>query len=812
MKAVLKRIFILLGVFLGSVVFFMFVFNRQETTKSQKMAEPTLPVLYMQESGTDINQMCGYKQEMSESTVRDCLTLLPADRNLTLGVQSYGHEITDVDYQLSSLEDGSILENGRVKSFEQTEDALTASFHINTPITMGQEYMLRFSLNLENGDTVYYYTRLIQRNGQNLSWYLEYVKAFYQSCINNTLTDDILSQLETESSSSNSSLHCVSLKSDKDQIAWGSLQPTLAKEAVPTILEINENTVSIRQDYVILAQDENGVDEYYTVQEYYRMRKSQDQVVLLDFERTATQIFDGKGSVLTEDSLNLGITGKDEEYVSNDSANMVAFVQAGELWLYDRDANKVSRIFSFRGDDPLDERTSGDNYGITVSTVDENGDTTFIVYGYRPAGTHEGSVGISIYRYDAQENISSELIFIPLEDSYQMENQGLSKLAYVNSADQCFLYYNKQIYTIRITDGAVNILQDNLDWQKASVSDSQMLVAWSENEEKSVQELNLETGETISINAPDGDDIKALGYVGEDMIYGLVHESDCYTDSTGNTVFPIYRVCIRSQGGDLQKDYQVDGIYVTGVEIDGDLITLKRASFSDGKLQATSDDQLIHYAPEEDRAVELTLNVSSRQGTQVYLEFSSQGESSNLLSLDARYEKQEEEKNLTVSEMKYNWDGYYVYAKGGLYGIYDSINEAIGAADQEVGVVLNSKQQYVWERGNTQTTAMLDIETLPQGLLSAPINEEAIAQVIGEDYNVWNLSACSLSSIYYQLSNGYPVIGQWTEEENLLIIGYDQYNIWYYDSSTGQAKAIVFEDAQAQFAAMGNVFISYHEK
>ena len=85
-----------------------------------------------------------------------------------------------------------------------------------------------------------------------------------------------------------------------------------------------------------------------------------------------------------------------------------------------------------------------------------------------------------------------------------------------------------------------------------------------------------------------------------------------------------------------------------------------------------------------------------------------------------------------------------------------------------------------------------------------------MAEAVGEGYDVWNLSECTLSDMKYQISSGYPVCAKWSETQNVLIIGYDQFNIWIYDKLTGEPKAIAFEDAEAACEASKNIFYSYH--
>lgn len=54
--------------------------------------------------------------------------------------------------------------------------------------------------------------------------------------------------------------------------------------------------------------------------------------------------------------------------------------------------------------------------------------------------------------------------------------------------------------------------------------------------------------------------------------------------------------------------------------------------------------------------------------------------------------------------------------------MYTTISEAVQRADDQLGVVVNNKQQLIWERGNKQTTCKLDISTFPDVILSGKMN------------------------------------------------------------------------------------------
>ena len=95
----------------------------------------------------------------------------------------------------------------------------------------------------------------------------------------------------------------------------------------------------------------------------------------------------------------------------------MAFVQEGELWSYNRSANKTTQIFSFRGGD-LDERENLQEHGVKIVRVEESGDIDFVVYGYMNRDVHVRRSGDRGYHYGADLNQVEEELFIPMKSSY----------------------------------------------------------------------------------------------------------------------------------------------------------------------------------------------------------------------------------------------------------------------------------------------------------------------------------------------------------------------------------------------------------
>ncbi|MFR6330891.1 MAG: hypothetical protein ACLUOI_20220 [Eisenbergiella sp.] len=131
--------------------------------------------------------------------------------------------------------------------------------------------------------------------------------------------------------------------------------------------------------------------------------------------------------------------------------------------------------------------------------------------------------------------------------------------------------------------------------------------------------MNLETGQTMKVS--DGERVKALAFINEDFVYGLARDTDIVTDAAGNVTFAMYRICIQNINGEIVKDYQRDGIYVTAVTENNGLLELDRVNRTESGYAAISADHIMNNIQENENTVSIRLSVSDRKGTQVILDF-----------------------------------------------------------------------------------------------------------------------------------------------------------------------------------------------
>ena len=119
-------------------------------------------------------------------------------------------------------------------------------------------------------------------------------------------------------------------------------------------------------EYQITSQNENEETEIYDVKEFYRMKYQDTRIYLLDFRRSANQVFDGILPVCSDDGIILGVRDKNVEYMMNDAATVIAFVQEGDLWSYSPGNEKINQIFSFRKAEDGDFRDSRTQHDIRI--------------------------------------------------------------------------------------------------------------------------------------------------------------------------------------------------------------------------------------------------------------------------------------------------------------------------------------------------------------------------------------------------------------------------------------------------------------
>ena len=815
MKNFFKRFLVLLVVFILGVAGTAFLMNNETTDDRSDMNDAVLPEVMVQFGDVLTNRMYGYRQPMEADFVRDSVTPLDTTKKLTLVVNPYDTKVRNLSYEIRTSDGSKVMENRTIKSLDTGSDGyLRTEIEISSGLLMNQEYSLQITLSTNHGDA-YYYTRVVSRSATYTEQYAKFAGDFVQMSLDKTQADNLAAYLETSDSASSRNFAGLNINSPLADVSWGNLNPQLSKAGIPVIKDINETTASISIEYEISAQNENGNTEYYLVTDFYRMRYDETRIRLLDFKRSASEVFDPSLSVISNSGLLLGVRSKDVDYLTNEDGSVTAFTQNGALWSYVPDTGKFVEIFTFRKDTESDFRDARVEHDIKLLSVENNGDVDFMVYGYMNRGAHEGYSGVGIYHYNNDQGAIEEQVFIPCTESFEFLQEDLGTLSYVNQSGQLFIMIAGNLYQINIDENTYEVLADHIDSDDFGVSATNAHAAWrSESGDYAgqIEFIDFDTMERRRIVPEASQKLDLLGFMNEDLVYGVVLDGDTLPNATGYMIDGITTFRIEGFDGTVKKEYHQDGLYVAGVTVGTTLMEFTLVQKSGDIYKGVKKDNIMNNSTAATDKTSVEQTSSTRQGVIVRLTFEDSPSSEEPLILYAKV-RNAGEKVVDIQVDKSSVEEvYYVYAGGGLDSVWTDPAKAVQRADKQTGVVLNRAQQYVWERGNMKTQITLNTTDIPEIIRTASLDVQNLQNGLGDSAKVIDLTGCSLENVLYEVSAQRAVIARTGSDSSVVIVGYDQYNTYLLDPSTGEVKPYGMNDSTALFKNAGNMFITYLEQ
>lgn len=823
-----KQCLILAAVFIAGLFVFEKLTNHETPDLTVDMAQASLPVVYLIEEDEQVNELHGYTSEMDADSVRDTITPVESGGVLPVSVDTYGAEISSISYEVRSLDATRLVQQSEAENLSVSEDCVTADLPIQDLLTDGEEYLLILHVTAD-GDSCYFYTRIIQEEDSHISECISFVKEFHEITMDKDRQSELASYMEPQSGEDNSTLQTVTINNSLSQACWGDFEGTEVTEPTASIKELNDSYNVILLTYILFSADESGNAEYYNVEEYYRVHYGTEKIYLLSFERTVEEIFQGEESDLDSDALVLGIRSSDVDYMANEAGTVVCFVQQGELWSYNTESNNLMQVFSFRTIGEMDVRENYDEHDIRIIRTNESGSVDFIVYGYMNRGEHEGQVGISVCYYDSTTNTVEEQLFIPSSKSYQIMKEEIGQVMYISDTGLFYLVIGDQVHCVDMEAMEDSVMISGLTKGNYESSADGRYLAWTEGEAAEAQTLHLtdlESGATVDIEAGDGYRIRPLGFLESDCIYGLAAEENISEEAD---IFAMNRlVIVDASDADLTvlKTYEAEGVYVTDVTVEDGNIYLDRVTYGSGVYVETDPDTIYNRDMQEEELVYVSTVTSDIKQTEVTLQITLTSSGTPVL-LTPKQILPEESTTLTLTDQD-EGSAYYVYAKGKVLLGTDSVSEAVISADENRGVVIGENQAYVWKRakqssqsltvtaaaGNSSQARALSI-LLAQVSLSADTDAllasgfsayEILAGTVIEG-SVYNLTGCTADQTLYFVGIGLPVYAV-LDGQAVLLTGYTDSDITIYDPLTDQTTVKSLTAASEEFAASGNVFLA----
>ena len=225
---------------------------------------------------------------------------------------------------------------------------------------------------------------------------------------------------------------------------------------------------------------------------------------LLGYQRTMEEVFNSNLTSVKKNALKIGITNDENlKLHSTEDETKLCFVRQGALWYYDTVENRAVKVFSFLTDKKDYKRSGYNRYGINIINMDEEGNIDFMVYGYINRGDYEGRVAVLLYKFHASENRIEELVYIPMETTYEMLKEDLNDYGYLSSNGVFYFAINNQVYSYNIASRRLKTIASDISEDDIILLENAGYLAWQEShvvkKSKVVHILNLETEQIKTI-------------------------------------------------------------------------------------------------------------------------------------------------------------------------------------------------------------------------------------------------------------------------------------------------------------------------
>lgn len=777
-----------------------------------------VPVISFQSCGREMNPTCGYTDRERADSGRPDLTVLPEDRNLKIWIDGQDSAVTSARYEIRESGVDHLVERTDIKEINKDGDGrLTASLPIENLIAAGKEYDMTVILTGTGGQEIYYCTRILlpEKTPEQEEAMVKLAAEFSEKTFDKAAASSLTTYLEANEMADNSSLGHQTLKNNFDMLTWHNTGMQRPEKVNLHLRELAGNFGVVSLDYTSSISGDSGT-RYYDVEESFTMRQGTERVYMMDYDRTVNQVFNGAESAFSDSRISLGVSdGTGISAKVSESGKVRAFTVNGTLWLQNADKSKTTQVWNSREKEEV-RQTGDEDHAIRILNVDDKGNVDFAVAGYMTGYGHAGSVGTGIYHYDENRSLLTERVFIPSNEDTDDLLDDTGKLMNLPDSDSLYFLMNGTLYHVDCSEGTSEVVASGFNSDNFAVSSDSSKIAWQNGDSSwygdSLTVMNFANGEKTQKDPEDGSVIRLVGFVGDDLVYGLGKSTDLRKSDGRIIDFPLYAVEIVNDRMEVETRYQKEGIAMTGVFIQDSRVHLQRAQKTAAGLTPIDEDTLVSNSVESGAGAGFGTYNDGVMGRSYYVSVTHGNACAKI-----RKPAKQEARSANVAAPESNaarMDVWYAYACGKRQGVYVDFADAVNAAWDRMGLVTDPQGRILWARANRKSSASI---SATGGAVSAAKThvEDFIKGNRGSSDGTVYLDGrgLSLGQVLYFVSKGQPVAVISPDGSVGFIIAYDQFDNVTYLRGAGTegatAEKIGINDATHYFSTLGNNYICF---
>lgn len=822
-KEVIINIVVFLLVYIAGLFLagFFLNYNSGSDTRFVKYESKNLPILTVSTNDDEYNTLRGYTQDMDIRYMHEGLGVVSArSKVFTLNIYNFEDSNLHIDYVISSYDKKTVYGRKELDDIIKEDNYLVAKIPVDSLPDNEMEAMLNIVLYEKEKKAVNYYVRIKRGSEKTVKEYLSYIRKFVQGCIDKKT--EIAKYIEPNGTDNNEDLSLTTINSSFKKFTYNSLKPVLVSSADITLLEMNDSVAMFGCRYVLNMTDDNNKSFNVKVEEKYRVKKGTDRVVLLNFERNINEEF-GKLDAFRKNSISLGINSSSPNYISNLKGDKVCFLDNSELYMYDNSTGILNNIFISKEKTTYKKLFAG--YKIKFLNMDENGSTDFLLYGYIDRGEHEGTNGVILYHFDSALNTTIERMVVKSDKSLAYLQKEIDTISYLSENNSIYLCLSNKLYEIDLSaDGEINVILNKSKDSRLIASYDNRYVAYGMNRVeipeyndkmisgfvpfKKIILKNLSTGSIRKIEAKDGKAVIPVGFLKNDLVYATVRLKDAMPDSYGNIIVPAYEITVASSDGlKTMKKYKKKGKYISDIELKNSVIELYRVKKKNDTYIGCGNDRIVYSGDFKISEINVDKATLEDKGSIVRLVFPNR-----IIDNEKRISKSllvADSKRTTFDvEPSDNEKLYNVFFFDKIIGEYGILSRAVYTASVNAAVVVSGNYGSIWSRSDYNMEALIDYDSLNEKYYK----NQNISAINYADETVLDLRGCNVDDILYFIKQEKAVLAKGNNDENLLIVGFDEFNLIVRGYRNGQLSDEYYigkNDSRALFEKNGNIFVCF---
>ncbi|MEQ2425256.1 hypothetical protein [Enterocloster hominis (ex Hitch et al. 2024)] len=820
MKRTLQKAGILFLIFIAAlVIYFVSARNtmEKENTVYTSMEEPSLPVVYTKLNGKEINCLHGYMQDMGNQAARDSISVLPENRELGIKITEYGNTITGISYEVRNLSLDRLIERTDITEWDSSEGITTAVLPIQNLLMRNEPYYL--TLNVSTSESqIRYYTRIVWPDNNYAYDMVSLAEEFSRKSLDYEQARELVSYLETNDTEDNSSLGHVTIRASFSHLTWDGLDVEMAGEPQVTLQEFDGIMGQVKVRYTVAITESDNTRTLVDTEDNFTMKWNEKRIYLMNYERNANEMFTGEREAFSGKRILLGITNDNMiKSVKSPKSRYLAFKTGGDLWCYDQTDNELVRIFTFDSSKDDGVRSRYDRHDVKILSVQEDGTVDFLVYGYMNRGKYEGRMGVIYYSYDAEKDTVNEKFYLASSESFEKVREDVNNLSYLSQNSMMYLMLEGSVYGIDLKSNESLVVAQGLTKGSFAVSGDGSRIAWQDGaslyESEKVHVMDFNTAQKQEIAGAEGDFVRVLGFVGNDLIYGFSSSGDKWIVNGRTKGMPMYAMYIVDNEMQVESEYRKDGIYISDVVAEDGRIHLKRlVRLSENQYMYQDQDTIVCNQKVDDGELKgIGYFASQDRGRVYYVQADSDlnGDKVDISAPKAFSYEFSSTLDISYASTAQADTGmvFHAYGGGHYLGSSRSFSTAVDMAYGQMGFVTDGNQHIVWDRINRGPIRNIKSPVEEARKMTKYLESFDGSRMYEEGLILIDAGGCSLNQILYYIDKGIPVISYVDAGRYVLLSGYDQYNVTLYDPQTQETTKMGLNDATEYFKVLQNDFL-----